>query len=68
MIDDAGDLVLTYVCSLREMNDVCVNRKFLHLPPEVHSFQKITKAVDWWNYGIILYELVVGMVSGLQII
>lgn len=62
MIDDGGDLVLTYTCSIKEVNEIYISRKYMHLAPEVYSFQKITKTVDWWSYGTILYELLVGMV------
>lgn len=63
MVDDNGDLVLTYMCSIKEVSEIYINRRFLHLAPEIYSFKKITKAVDWWSYGTILYELLVGMVS-----
>lgn len=57
MVDDGGDLLLTYKCSIKEVNEVYVD-----LAPEVYTFQKLTKAVDWWSYGSVLYELLVGMV------
>lgn len=63
MIDDCGDLVLTYMCSIRDVNNVYIKKRFMHLAPEVYSFQKVTKTIDWWSYGTILYELLVGMVS-----
>lgn len=62
MVDDSGDLLLTYMCSIREVNENYVKRNTLHLAPEVCSFQRVTKAVDWWSYGLILYELLVGLV------
>lgn len=63
MVDDSGDLILTYKCNITETNDVYVKRNLLHLAPEVcNGFQGVTKAVDWWSYGSILYELLVGLV------
>lgn len=64
MIDENGDLVLTYQCNLRETPvNAYVDEKNVTLAPEIYSFQCITKAVDWWSFGVILYELLVQLVS-----
>lgn len=63
MVNEKGDLVLTYVCNVREVGDLYCDRMDHNLAPEVYSYQDITPAADWWSYGAILYELLVGMVS-----
>ena len=32
-----------------------------YMLPEMLNKEKYTKAVDWWSYGCILYELVTGL-------
>lgn len=49
------------MCSLSE-DKLFKNNNDLSLAPELYSFEKITYAVDWWSYGTILYELLVGLV------
>lgn len=61
LIDENRDLVLTYMCSVSEEKMFKTNRE-LNLAPELFSFGKIDDAADWWSYGTILYELLVGVV------
>ncbi|XP_022907278.1 ribosomal protein S6 kinase-like 1 isoform X2 [Onthophagus taurus] len=60
LIDDNGDVVLTYMCSISE-DRVFKNNQDICLAPELYTYGSITIGVDWWCYGSILYELLVGM-------
>ncbi|KAI4468772.1 ribosomal protein s6 kinase [Holotrichia oblita] len=60
LIDENKDLVLTYMCSVSEEKMCKTNGEF-NLAPELFSFGKINSAADWWSYGTILYELLVGV-------
>lgn len=63
LIDECGDLVLTYMCNVTEKYDIAFsNIDELTLAPEMYSFHPITEAVDWWNFGAVLYEMLVAMV------
>lgn len=60
------NLVLTYqcqwVCVDRVINSVAIEQ--MYAAPEICSFhQVITAAVDWWSYGVILFELLSGEVT-----
>ena len=61
-MDEDGDLILTYMCNANEMSEVFCNGRSLLVAPELYTFEPITNAVDWWCFGTILYELLVGMV------
>lgn len=62
LIDENGDLILTYMCSLSQDNFLKTDTD-LYVAPELFTFNKVTSAADWWSYGSILYELLVGVVS-----
>ncbi|KAJ3648539.1 hypothetical protein Zmor_020334 [Zophobas morio] len=61
LVDEDGDLILTYMCNANEMSEVFCNGRSLLVAPELYTFEPITNAVDWWCFGTILYELLVGM-------
>ncbi|XP_050297155.1 ribosomal protein S6 kinase delta-1 isoform X2 [Anthonomus grandis grandis] len=61
LIDENDNLVLTYMCNVKELCDLYSRGLNLDLAPEVYSFEDITEAVDWWSFGAILYELLVGI-------
>lgn len=63
LIDENDNLVLTYMCNVKELCHLYTRGINLDLAPEVYSFEEITDAADWWSFGAILYELLVGMVS-----
>ncbi|CAG9764913.1 unnamed protein product [Ceutorhynchus assimilis] len=61
LIDENDNLALTYMCNIKDLCDLYAKGVNLDLAPEVYSFEEITEAVDWWSFGAILYELLVGM-------
>lgn len=61
LLDENENLVLTYMCNIKELCDLYAKGVNLNLAPEVYSFEDVTEAVDWWSFGAILYELLVGM-------
>lgn len=63
LVDEREDLVLTYMCNINDVTDAFINRNMSHVAPEIYSFQALTNSVDWWCYGTIMYELLVGMVK-----
>ena len=65
LVDNKGDLVLTYKCNIKDQCDLYSNGINLNLAPEVYSIDEISDAVDWWSFGAILYELLVGMVRSI---
>lgn len=64
LIDEKGNLLLTYMCNFREKVKLFSNKyenKF-YCAPEAYGLQHVTFAADWWSYGSILFELLTGMV------
>lgn len=62
LIDESGNVALTYMCNITEKYNIAFSTNDLTLAPELYGFQPITDSVDWWSYGAILYEVLVGMV------
>lgn len=54
--------MLTYMCNVKDFGDIFCDGINYNLAPEVYSFHDVTPAVDWWSYGAILYEMLVGVV------
>ncbi|KAK5647697.1 hypothetical protein RI129_002589 [Pyrocoelia pectoralis] len=66
LINESGDLVLTYMYNIQDKNYVFLNnRDEVTLAPEMYGFQPVHFSADWWSYGAILYEMLVGMPLGL---
>lgn len=67
LVGEDGDLTLTYMCKVNELCDRFVKTNTFDLTPEIYGFEGLTKAIDLWSYGTILYELLVGLVRVLNI-
>lgn len=39
-----------------------LSKKGLVPAPELYNFKPLTESVDWWSFGVILYELLVRIV------
>lgn len=65
LLDEKGNLLLTYTSHFREKGKLFFNKfeNNLYSAPEVAGIQHITVAADWWSYGAILFEMLTGMVS-----
>lgn len=50
------------MCNINEVSEIFINGNFKNVAPELYTFEPLTDAVDWWSFGSILYELLVGMV------
>eukprot|EP01016_Furgasonia_blochmanni_P042456 TRINITY_DN5640_c0_g1_i4.p2 TRINITY_DN5640_c0_g1~~TRINITY_DN5640_c0_g1_i4.p2 ORF type:complete len:395 (+),score=96.06 TRINITY_DN5640_c0_g1_i4:531-1715(+) len=65
LMDENGYIALTSygLCKMLkkpEIKDVFVGTPE-YLPPEVIKEEKITKSVDWWCLGIVIFEMIVGV-------
>ncbi|XP_044749701.1 ribosomal protein S6 kinase delta-1 [Coccinella septempunctata] len=61
LINENGDLTLTYMCNAKEPHGIFVNKRDLNLAPEVQGIGPVGEEADWWSLGAIFYEILVGM-------
>lgn len=61
MIDDTGDLVLTYQCSISNNYEINMHRN--NIMSKIDDTQDYSNEIDFWSLGMILYEWLVGRVS-----
>lgn len=61
LLDDDGNILLTdfgLAKMVLQTNSFCGTPDYI--PPEIIENKKYTRSVDWWQLGILIYELLVG--------
>lgn len=61
LLDDDGNILLTdfgLAKMVLQTNSFCGTPDYI--PPEIIENKEYTRSVDWWQLGILIYELLVG--------
>mmetsp|Transcript_31020 Transcript_31020/g.35337 ORF Transcript_31020/g.35337 Transcript_31020/m.35337 type:complete len:459 (+) Transcript_31020:632-2008(+) len=65
LMDDVGNVKLTDFGMAKKMDEEESTKSFCgtpeYLAPEILTGEGHGKAVDWWSFGILLYEMMVGI-------
>jgi len=64
-MDDQGNLALTDFGMAKYIPDGATTHSFVgtpeYLPPEIISQAGHNTSADWWSFGILIYEMMVGI-------
>lgn len=62
LLNHTGHVELTYFCSWNDVEESCDPDALskLYCAPEVGGIAEETAACDWWSFGALLFELIVG--------
>lgn len=68
LLDEKGNLLLTYKYYWEniEVSRCPEYPAVMYAAPELSTISPVTKAVDWWSFGVILYEMLTSLVSYLN--
>lgn len=61
LINEREDIVLTYQCKVSS-NSLLSYSNYVNFQHELYNLNKISDRAHLWSFGVILYELLVGMV------
>ncbi|EEB13396.1 ribosomal protein S6 kinase, putative [Pediculus humanus corporis] len=62
LLNDSGNVLLTFKAEWKQVDSILSEEavKKLYVAPENFTVFPITPAVDWWSFGVLLFELLTG--------